>query len=152
MAEGMSKGVVMPVQSPDRDYIRMRRRDNHQGTPVAGGRTRVPFSIPVQHLSWHDDGACRYVDPELFFPDGTADPRAIAICEACPVKQTCLEDALADPRRMGIWGGTTNSDRDRMRGTGRAVYQAEYNAKRRAEQAAPKVAEQGPDGTYDVTA
>lgn len=130
MAEGLSKAVPMPL-SRDTDYIQIRRRETHSASRVGVAQPWQPFSIDVKHLDWHDDGACRYVDPELFFPDGTPDPRAIAICDGCPVKQTCLDDALPDPQRIGIWGGTTSSERDRLRGTGRAVQQAKYRAARK---------------------
>lgn len=114
------------------EYIRIRKRRQHSATRVGQSRESQPFTIDVTHLDWHDDGQCRYVDPELFFPENTPDPRALAICGGCPVQQKCLDDALADPRRIGIWGGTTHADRDRMRGSGRAVQQAGYRAARKA--------------------
>lgn len=118
--------------SGGQDRIGARRRVRHSGTRV-GSHVPSIFSIDVRHLDWHDDGSCRYVDPELFFPEGPPDGRAIAICAACPVKEKCFDDAMADPRRIGIWGGTTNADRDRIRGVGRAVTAAEYRAIKRAE-------------------
>ena len=52
----------------------------------------------------------------LFFSEGgPADPKIVAICEACPVNVECQQLAL-DFGRMnyGIWGGTTLEDRRRM--------------------------------------
>lgn len=117
--------------SSGQDRIGHRRRVRHSATRI-GATSQKTFTIGVEHLAWHDDASCRYVDPELFFPEGTPDSRALTICDGCPVKDLCLADAMTDPRRIGIWGGTTNADRDRMRGSGRAVQQAEYRAARRA--------------------
>jgi WhiB family redox-sensing transcriptional regulator len=60
---------------------------------------------------WRESAACRYMDPELFFPlsstgRGAADAqRAKAICAGCPVRQRCLAFALATGQEFGIWGG-----------------------------------------------
>lgn len=40
---------------------------------------------------------------------------AKALCMKCPVKLSCLEEALRIPTIEGIWGGTTKSERSRMR-------------------------------------
>ena len=67
--------------------------------------------------SWMADGLCRQVDPALWFPtdDMTQSPReAIRICSTCPVKARCLAFAL-EHLETGVWGGTTDADRRRMR-------------------------------------
>src|SRR5574337_2215602 len=68
-------------------------------------------------IEWKDDAACRDKDSELWFPD-MADPKwelkasqAIAICERCPVKQTCLDYAIEAKELHGIWGGVTARQR-----------------------------------------
>lgn len=64
---------------------------------------------------WVDQAACRGTDPELFFPLGhkqLAD--ALAVCRSCPVQGDCLDDAVRRGER-GVWGGTTDEDRRRMR-------------------------------------
>lgn len=38
------------------------------------------------------------------------------VCRACPVQDRCLAYALERNEREGIWGGTTPSQRERMRG------------------------------------
>jgi WhiB family transcriptional regulator, redox-sensing transcriptional regulator len=70
--------------------------------------------------NWMARGACRSVDPELFFPisiRGRAAEQidyAKAVCRHCTVDGTCLSYAL---RTMpdGIWGGTTSEERIAMR-------------------------------------
>ncbi|MES8969273.1 WhiB family transcriptional regulator, partial [Cutibacterium acnes] len=37
------------------------------------------------------------------------------ICESCEVRQECLEYALANDERFGIWGGLSEMERRRLR-------------------------------------
>jgi len=69
----------------------------------------------VKKLSWQNRGACRGVDTDIFFPisDEEAEP-AKAICATCPVVEACLEHALADREREGVWGGATERERRRI--------------------------------------
>ncbi|HVE47021.1 MAG TPA: WhiB family transcriptional regulator [Acidimicrobiales bacterium] len=67
------------------------------------------------NLSWRQHGACKGVDPDVFYPvsDEEAEP-AKAICATCPVREPCLEYALATRERDGVWGGATERERRRM--------------------------------------
>lgn len=64
--------------------------------------------------------ACGTVDdPNIFFPDGGATHNymvatAKALCEKCPVVAACLAHGLRH-EPIGIWGGTTPSERQVMR-------------------------------------
>lgn len=66
---------------------------------------------------YRDRARCRNEDPELFYPlgEGRAFAEQIAeakeVCEACPVRAECLEDALARREPDGIWGGLTADER-----------------------------------------
>ncbi len=67
--------------------------------------------------SWHRRAACRGLDAAVFYPatDDEADAApAKAICAGCPVREPCLEHALAAREREGIWGGTTERERRRI--------------------------------------
>jgi WhiB family redox-sensing transcriptional regulator len=65
---------------------------------------------------WQDFAACRDKDTRLFFPrDEEAAALARAICRRCPVRQACLAEALAEPALLGVWGGTTEEHRRRLR-------------------------------------
>jgi WhiB family redox-sensing transcriptional regulator len=67
---------------------------------------------------WVAQAACRGADKNLFFPErGDADAvrAAKAICASCPVLESCRRHALATPRERGIWGGLTDSERDKAR-------------------------------------
>lgn len=67
---------------------------------------------------WHERAVCRSgdVDPALFFPDRGEDQRQVkAICAACPVREECLEYALVNVERHGIWGGMSEKQRVGLR-------------------------------------
>ncbi len=65
--------------------------------------------------SWRQRAACRGLDPDIFYPvsDEEAD-EAKAVCAECPVRQTCLEHALANREHDGVWGGATERERRRL--------------------------------------
>ena len=59
---------------------------------------------------WRDAAACRTAGPDVFWPargDHAAVQRALAICDDCPVADDCLDYALANRIRDGVWGGLT---------------------------------------------
>lgn len=67
------------------------------------------------NANWRNRAACRGIDPDIFFPvtDEEAEP-AKAVCNACPVREACLEFALAAREREGVWGGATERERRRI--------------------------------------
>jgi WhiB family transcriptional regulator, redox-sensing transcriptional regulator len=71
--------------------------------------------------SWWSQAACRSADPELFFPISALDAssrdvaRAKAICGRCGARPQCLAHAMEAGSLQGIWGGTTEEDRRRLR-------------------------------------
>ncbi len=86
----------------------------------AGSRENVPtFEEPGDILAspaFMDLGSCRGVDPEIFFPDrGESLAPAKAVCAECIVNDECLEFALANGERFGVWGGTSERERRRIR-------------------------------------
>lgn len=70
---------------------------------------------------WRDDAACRDEDPDLFFPIGTTGPalmpeaEAKAVCGRCPVREPCLRWAVEAGQDLGIWGGTNETERRRLK-------------------------------------
>ena len=75
-----------------------------------------------QKLMWRQQAACRDADTELFFPESdTAAGPALAICAECPVREACLDFALATNQADGIWGGATETERRRLRRRRRAA-------------------------------
>lgn len=70
--------------------------------------------------TWRQRSACRLVpdDERWIFWPGKGDSRAIdaarTVCTSCPVAQECVEHAVAN-NEAGVWGGTTDRDRQHMR-------------------------------------
>ena len=66
---------------------------------------------------WMDDARCVETDPELWFPELDSLWRvaqAKNICGKCPVKQECLDYALVNKFKDGIWGGLSPTERHRL--------------------------------------
>jgi Transcription factor WhiB len=58
--------------------------------------------------AWHRQAACAGQGTTEFIPvRGANYDRARALCAGCPVRQECLETALADSELLGLWAGTT---------------------------------------------
>ena len=66
--------------------------------------------------NWQDEANCLGVDPDLFFPERGASTReAKEVCRGCVVREECLEYALANGEKFGIWGGMSERERRRIR-------------------------------------
>jgi len=63
-----------------------------------------------------DKAACLGLDPNLFFPErGASVDAAKRVCMSCPVRAECLEFALVEVVKHGIFGGTSEHERRRLR-------------------------------------
>jgi len=72
--------------------------------------------------AWQADAACRGEGVAQFFPpEGTNPIRASRICNRCPVAKECLEYALERPSLKGIWAGTSERRRRRLRAQGLGI-------------------------------
>ncbi|MEJ8631988.1 WhiB family transcriptional regulator [Streptomyces sp. MS2.AVA.5] len=73
------------------------------------------------NTNWRAESACAEEDPELFFPIGNTGPallqvhEAKAVCRRCPVMERCLQWALESGQEHGVWGGTDEGDRRRIK-------------------------------------
>jgi WhiB family transcriptional regulator, redox-sensing transcriptional regulator len=66
--------------------------------------------------AWRLDALCAETDPEAFFPEKGGSTRdAKRVCTGCPVRAQCLEFALENDERFGIWGGLSERERRRVR-------------------------------------
>ena len=66
--------------------------------------------------AWRERGLCAQTDPEAFFPDkGGSTREAKRICAGCEVRAECLEWALTNDERFGIWGGLSERERRPLR-------------------------------------
>lgn len=82
---------------------------------------RLPMPL-IEVYEWQYEGACNDVDPETFFsPESERGPRrrarervAKSYCATCPVRDDCLEHALAVREPYGVWGGLTIGERNNL--------------------------------------
>ncbi|GAA0036156.1 MULTISPECIES: WhiB family transcriptional regulator [Brevibacterium] len=96
--------------------------DPNDLTPLPVDDTAVsPLSLLLGaaedgELSWQDQALCAQTDPEAFFPEkGGSTREAKRVCESCEVRSECLEYALANDERFGIWGGMSERERRRLK-------------------------------------
>ena len=78
-------------------------------------------SVDWSSNDWRERSACRDIDAEVFFPIGSGGfaseqiDAAKKICNSCPVTEECLDFALRANLESGIWGGTSEDERRRLR-------------------------------------
>jgi WhiB family redox-sensing transcriptional regulator len=71
--------------------------------------------VPVKEIVWRELGACRGLEPSIFYPDAEVEAEdAKAVCQNCGVRVACLEFALSSHEKQGVWGGATERERRRI--------------------------------------
>jgi WhiB family transcriptional regulator, redox-sensing transcriptional regulator len=78
--------------------------------------------FPWQPVAWQAEAVCAELPEDeadaLFFPRrGESTKAARALCSGCPVRADCLEYAIANREQFGIWGGTSERERRKLRRT-----------------------------------
>jgi WhiB family redox-sensing transcriptional regulator len=67
-------------------------------------------------LLWQERALCAQTDPEAFFPEkGGSTREAKKVCLTCDVRAECLDYALANDERFGIWGGLSERERRKLK-------------------------------------
>ncbi|MGN7190838.1 WhiB family transcriptional regulator [Curtobacterium sp. MCBA15_004] len=105
--------------------IRVNSAEFHTGVPEDWHVDPVALGVPgvrradadeENPLSWQVDSLCAQTDPEAFFPEkGGSTREAKKICGSCEVRTQCLEYALENDERFGIWGGLSERERRKLR-------------------------------------
>lgn len=74
------------------------------------------FGLDAESYAWRAYGLCK-AHPELdwFTERGEGQAAQKAVCAACPVIDACLDAALRNGEKDGIWGGTSERERRRIR-------------------------------------
>lgn len=57
--------------------------------------------------------ACLGMNTDLFYDPGTIN-EAKKVCATCTLRMECLDYAMANDE-LGVWGGTTQRERNRLR-------------------------------------
>ena len=77
------------------------------------------FGTPLEDetlLGWQERALCAQTDPEAFFPEkGGSTREAKKVCVGCEVRSECLEYALSNDERFGIWGGLSERERRKLK-------------------------------------
>jgi WhiB family redox-sensing transcriptional regulator len=86
-------------------------------TPRTMREQVMAIVLPVVEIQpWYERAACLDKDADCFFPEKGGSTRAAKrICQTCPVQPECLEYALANDERFGIWGGMSERERRRLK-------------------------------------
>lgn len=76
------------------------------------------LKIDQRNLDWMDRALCKELPSDMFFPDTSAyamAKEAKKACSLCAVRLDCLDYALSIPGLTGVFGGTTEYDRIRLK-------------------------------------
>jgi len=69
--------------------------------------------------AWREHAKCQFADPALFFPAATDNVAKVQaakdVCRTCRAKAACLQFALQTNQEAGIWGGTSEDERRKLR-------------------------------------
>ena len=88
------------------------------GVLVEGGAVVLPLRRDGGGPApdWKDRALCAETDPEAFFPEkGGSTREAKKVCVSCDVRAECLDFALGNDERFGIWGGLSERERRRLK-------------------------------------
>lgn len=83
----------------------------------SGNKTIVDTDL-IRHdesEDWKLLRECKDVDPKVFFPErGNGLAIAKEICKNCIVREDCLDYAIKENIHHGVWGGTSERERQRI--------------------------------------
>ena len=72
--------------------------------------------MEIEQLPWAADAKCLQADPETFCPEqGGSTREAKRIGVQCDVREQCLDYALENDERFGIWGGLSERERRKLK-------------------------------------
>ena len=78
--------------------------------------------LQINTSTWQYDALCRQHSSNLFFPPATFEKKedrekrevkAKSVCNGCPVRFECLEEAYEISEPFGVWGGMNEVERKR---------------------------------------
>ena len=75
-------------------------------------------TITPPDLDWQAQALCAQTGAEFFFPEpGSSVREAKRICALCEMRPACLDSALPNDERFGVWGGISDKERLDLRRT-----------------------------------
>src|SRR6059058_4371312 len=98
-----------------RGGLRRTSSDAQEGGTLMDGQG-VVADLLGNAPEWQERALCSQTDPEAFFPEkGGSTREAKRICSRCEVRADCLEYALTNSERFGIWGGLSERERRKLK-------------------------------------
>ena len=95
-------------------------RDDYEGEEMSAAEDY--YSLINKRFEFMEDAACRGMGPELFFLDEDEKGanhiklvQARTVCFTCKVNKECLDFAMDNNIKSGIWAGTTPLQRKALR-------------------------------------
>jgi WhiB family redox-sensing transcriptional regulator len=78
-------------------------------------KQRLSSSLLTYSVPWMREAICAQTDPDAFYPEkGGSTAEAKRVCMGCPVRRECLEYALTNNERFGIFGGKSERERRKI--------------------------------------
>jgi WhiB family redox-sensing transcriptional regulator len=94
----------VPVKRP------LKSNSAPRSAPIVLSRSN---GIDLESDVWQDRALCKNSDPEAFYPENGRSPDyAIEVCKECLVKKDCYNYAIENREIYGIWGASTERQRD----------------------------------------
>lgn len=136
-ARRRSLDLIPPVYSVD--YVgASRRTDWRIRYATVGGAMEatllevlnaLAMDVESDAADWRKHAQCAETDPEAFFPEkGEGIAAAKRVCLSCPVRDKCLEAALENDERFGVWGAKSRAERVKIQRARRPRGTAEESA------------------------
>ncbi|MBQ1157143.1 WhiB family transcriptional regulator [Streptomyces sp. A73] len=101
----------LAIRGTSRPHLRSAKRRDQRPKGRSGGGAPIPGVDPTVEAA----AACKDTSTDLFFSDGREEIAvAKEICGSCPVRVRCLDRALANGERFGIFGGLTPDERSEL--------------------------------------
>jgi predicted Fe-S protein YdhL (DUF1289 family) len=104
--------AVLPREAASR--ILSGRSSEEMPVPPAFGRSVAALFIHLldEAADWRERAVCAQTDPDAFFPEkGQSTREAKRVCAGCEVRSECLQYALDNDERFGVWGGLSERER-----------------------------------------
>lgn len=77
--------------------------------------SQAPIPIDNSDPSWRWKALCAETTPHVFFGRGGGSSAAAKrICRRCDVQEECLQFALDNRERYGVWGGKSECERRKL--------------------------------------
>lgn len=68
-----------------------------------------------EQVEWMNSGNCNNYEQSVMYPNDTAGVQAAkVICRSCVIRVECLEYALTNREKYGVWGGQSEGARRKI--------------------------------------